>query len=740
VSRRVSPALELIAMRSCLRALALAVSVVLCLGTLAGPAAAHRHTVTEREPILSSLVHEKFSIRLSDGNTARGNVTRFDQADRWLRLRSVLAHDRVAGLETITAMASRTFRQGALAGTNGGFWLPRPTGAPNGYAVQDGVLVGAQAQTVNGYRRTRGAVAVMPDGQMLIDRLNTQLEFRRADGVTVEVDEVNLQPRLSGDNPAPGELIAYDVLFGTPIAVPAGSIVIVVDGIRVPSGGRVNGTVRTVTPAPGATTVTVAEGTTVLLAHGTAREKVTGVAPGHTVSVRTVPRPQGTAAADWGTALSAVPAGPLLIRAGQTASYDQWRAEAFADSHLRNRHPRTAIGLTAGGEVLMVTVDGRRQGHSVGMTMSELTSLMQGLGAREALALDGGGSTTMTVEGAVRNVPSETGRSAANGVFVYHSYPFAASTRVAGRDRFATAANAARVSHPNGALEVVIATGAAFPDALAGGPLATALNAPLLLTGRTQLPEATVEALRELNTSSAVILGGTAAVGTEVARDLEARGIRVRRIAGSNRAATAAAIAGSMVGPDSPELDRVFIASGAGFADALSAAAPAGFGGAPILLGEAGGLPEATRTFLEGRRVGEAVIVGGTSVLSRAVEDELRRLVPEVRITRLAGENRFGTARAVNRWAGAEIEGLDDRGLVVANGSNFPDALAGGPLAAGRGQLLMIVPPRNVRADSEAAAYLDERGQGPLERVMLMGGRAVLSTYQHWQLDMIAAQ
>ena len=63
------------------------------------------------------------------------------------------------------------------------------------------------------------------------------------------------------------------------------------------------------------------------------------------------------------------------------------------------RHPRTAIGIADSSKrLLLVVVDGRQAPYSDGMTLRELATLMQALGAREALNLDGGGSTTMVVE------------------------------------------------------------------------------------------------------------------------------------------------------------------------------------------------------------------------------------------------------------------------------------------------------------------------------------------------------
>lgn len=90
------------------------------------------------------------------------------------------------------------------------------------------------------------------------------------------------------------------------------------------------------------------------------------------------------------------------------------------------RHPRTAVGIAAGGRrLLLVTVDGRQAPYSDGMTLRELAELFRTLGAVNAINLDGGGSTTMVVRRgdgtyAVANRPSdrEGERSVANALAV----------------------------------------------------------------------------------------------------------------------------------------------------------------------------------------------------------------------------------------------------------------------------------------------------------------------------------
>ena len=91
----------------------------------------------------------------------------------------------------------------------------------------------------------------------------------------------------------------------------------------------------------------------------------------------------------------AIGAGPLLLRDGApTRSAD---AEAFFGTSIPRRHPRSAVGVEPGGAVWLVVVDGR-QDASRGVTLGELAELMAGLGARDALNLDGGGSSALVVQ------------------------------------------------------------------------------------------------------------------------------------------------------------------------------------------------------------------------------------------------------------------------------------------------------------------------------------------------------
>ncbi len=101
--------------------------------------------------------------------------------------------------------------------------------------------------------------------------------------------------------------------------------------------------------------------------------------------------------------LDTVGGNPTLIEDGQVQ-----KQSVDGNDPFLMRHPRTGIGTTPDGRVLLVTVDGRAPGYSVGMSLREFATLFASLGANYALNIDGGGSTTIWVKGkGVLNRPSD---------------------------------------------------------------------------------------------------------------------------------------------------------------------------------------------------------------------------------------------------------------------------------------------------------------------------------------------
>lgn len=82
--------------------------------------------------------------------------------------------------------------------------------------------------------------------------------------------------------------------------------------------------------------------------------------------------------------------------------------EGITSEGFIKKHPRTAVGFDENNDFLyIVVVDGRQKGYSTGMTLSELAEFLINIGVGEALNLDGGGSSTMVVEGKLINKPSD---------------------------------------------------------------------------------------------------------------------------------------------------------------------------------------------------------------------------------------------------------------------------------------------------------------------------------------------
>ena len=99
-----------------------------------------------------------------------------------------------------------------------------------------------------------------------------------------------------------------------------------------------------------------------------------------------------------------VGAGPRLVADGSvhvTAGEEQ-----FPGDIRYGRAPRSAVGVTKNGNILLAVVDGR-QSHSHGLTLTEFAQLLVKFGVRDALNLDGGGSSALYAGGTVLNAPSD---------------------------------------------------------------------------------------------------------------------------------------------------------------------------------------------------------------------------------------------------------------------------------------------------------------------------------------------
>lgn len=386
------------------------------------PAQAVTIRTVDSQRVLGELTVDRLQVTIN-GRTVRGDLLRLPREAPHLELRPRLGREVAVGLETMHSMSQTERSRGAIAGVNGGYFTLRPTGTPNGLFIQRNRMVAADSSLRSGLPAGRAVAGIRQDGRLVADRLRVHLDLDvpavAIDGLSI--DELNRQPRTSGDltHPVSGELLMFDRLYGRSFRVPAGSVLLVTDELMLGSSGRTTGLVRERRTPESDSHWTPPEGTSAILAYGTSAPLLGGIQPGMALGVTSRVEPFGGDVSNWADLRASVPGAGLLIRNARLSSGAAMSSEGI--DHASNRRARTAIGQTSDGTTLMLTIDER--GGSGGVTLFELAQIMERLGAVDAVAMDGGGSTHMTVDGQTRNTPSDLNRSHSSAWFVYAPRP-----------------------------------------------------------------------------------------------------------------------------------------------------------------------------------------------------------------------------------------------------------------------------------------------------------------------------
>lgn len=294
----------------------------------------------------------------------------------------VRALDAGRGLETTSSLAQR---YGALAAINGGYF--RTTGVYRGESVGVYKLRGKLISETHNDRAAIGLIDEPGRTDVVLGHL----------GFSGELQAPKSRYRVNGLNRprAKDELLVFTPEFHrTTLTTPDGIEVTVhkhrVTGIRDLQGSSQ-------IPAEGY----------VISANGAAREWVlTNLKPGMrlTLSLQTIVIGDSQQER-WRRVHSIVGGGPQLVRDGKVAITNA--QEKILPAFVSDLHPRTALAKLASGKLLLVTVDGRQPGISIGMSLNTLADLLIEFEAVEGINLDGGGSTTMVVQNKVVNKPSD---------------------------------------------------------------------------------------------------------------------------------------------------------------------------------------------------------------------------------------------------------------------------------------------------------------------------------------------
>jgi hypothetical protein len=286
-------------------------------------------------------------------------------------------------LETPSSIASR---HGALAAVNGGYFAR--TGEPLGLVMRD-------RQILTGPINTRSLLAFGGTSTPFVDGTQMSGSIQLPNGESAAIDGLN-QRRWEG------QIVVYTPLWGaTTRTQPASDAV---EFAMLASGqviGRAQGNLAI---PPGGYVVSAAGAEAEWLAK---RVRI-----GERLSFQT------DLSLFWRGIDHVLAGGPRLLAEGrvQLTTVD----ERFQPDVALGRAPRTAVGITASGGVILLVVDGRQPRLSLGLSLPETAEFMRELGARSALNLDGGGSSAMVIEGRLVNRPSDgRERPVSNALLVF---------------------------------------------------------------------------------------------------------------------------------------------------------------------------------------------------------------------------------------------------------------------------------------------------------------------------------
>lgn len=192
------------------------------------------------------------------------------------------------------------------------------------------------------------------------------------------------------------------------------------------------------------------------------------------------------------------------------------------------------------------------------------------------------------------------------------------------------------------------------------------------------------------------------------------------RIAGTSRYTTAVAISQSII-PPGGTAPVVYLVTGTGYADALSAGPAAARAGGVMLLTTPTSLPAEVGVELDRINPDRIVIVGGPGVISLAVEQAVAAYVAAPSdVERIYGANRYATSRLIV----ADAFGAGVPNLFIATGRNFPDALAAGPAAARLGGAVLLIDGAMTTTDTATRDLITSLG---LPNLYLAGGTGSIS-------------
>ena len=363
------------------RVTGLILALVIC---FSAPSAAADVSVIARweRPVHNNIMYYHYVVKAGNSKS-HVYVADMDLSKGDLRIQPVLAWDRMERLETVGSLAKR---HTPVVAINGSYFNRNPRDTfPVGFLMLDGRVVyfshthrSAFGLTRDntplfGYPKTKGSIYLEDTGQhFYINGMNRERKKNEA--------------------------IVYSMEYGPRTETKYAEREIVVKNGVVTDIGTKNMPI----PTDGF----------VLSLHGDALQYANLFKKGTRTKLYFVIE------SEWLKVYNALTGGPMLLQNGQVVTDGAQREQFHYSSSARN--PLTAVAAMPNGRVLFVVVDGRRPGFSSGLSYIELATFLRSIGAINAIGMDGGGSSTMVINGQVMNKPSDGSlRAVSNALCVF---------------------------------------------------------------------------------------------------------------------------------------------------------------------------------------------------------------------------------------------------------------------------------------------------------------------------------
>jgi hypothetical protein len=360
---------------------------------IATPLAAQRPDSVVSVMVAQGVVHRRLLVGEGPWSV---HVVEVDLRQPGVSIRAAHADDKLRGRESVSAMVRRKSTDAApiVAAINADFFNLQTGQDENNQVIEGEIWKGlavADAPADTGHHG-HAQLGIAGSGRPLIDPFVFHGVVLRPHGQRLDLDAINYRPSATS-------VVLYTARIGG--TTPWDSAQATIDIRLRYVAGRGDTSVYQVVSFPMAGgTAPLIDGPVLSLpiALDTGRDVPH---PGEMIRIQTnlQPAPLGlrTVVGGW----------PRLVVHGQSIADSVDRLEGTDRAFSVTRHPRTGVGFSRDSTTLyLITVDGRQESSS-GMSLVEFANLMLKLGVYEGLNLDGGGSTTMVIDGKVVNSPSD---------------------------------------------------------------------------------------------------------------------------------------------------------------------------------------------------------------------------------------------------------------------------------------------------------------------------------------------